>query len=503
MLWVISLLSFVCVARCARILGVFPTPSISHQVVYQPVWQELSLRGHQVTVFTPNPLKNPKLTNLTEIDMSSTYDIINRDDISKTMSKNNYLIKTVLWVANFFTEVIEENLKQSESLIKDPRRKFDLIIVETLHPLVYSYACRFKAPVIGISSLGVFLQTHDAVGNPTHPALNPDLLLNFVGEIGLYQRAYSAFYNIWYRLLYHWHILPQGDKVARKYFGDSCPHLGDIERNVSLILVNTNPILHPVRPNVPAIIEMGQMHINSKKPLPQASVSFYLHLRLNHLQNYLDRSTQGVIYFSLGSNVKSANLTENVRKVIIQALSELPYNVLWKWETDHLPDQPKNVMTQKWLPQQDLLGHKNIKAFVTQGGLQSMEEAITNGVPLIGMPFFADQPLNVMKMVNLGIARSVDHATMTKASLKEVIIEVAENEKYRTKVRELRDLLFDQPMNGLDKAVWWIEYVLRHKGARHLRSPAVDMPWYEYFLLDVAASVLLILGIVTYLVFLS
>lgn len=59
-----------------------------------------------------------------------------------------------------------------------------------------------------------------------------------------------------------------------------------------------------------------------------------------------------------------------------------------------------------------------------------MEEAITRGVPLIGMPFFADQPLNVKKMVDLGIARRVDPLKMTKDDLKEAIIDVAENNKY-------------------------------------------------------------------------
>lgn len=49
------------------------------------------------------------------------------------------------------------------------------------------------------------------------------------------------------------------------------------------------------------------------------------------------------------------------------------------------------------------------------------------------------------------------------------------------------DLTQDQPQNPLERAVWWTEYVIRHKGARHLRSAAVDMPWYQYFLLDVFA----------------
>lgn len=51
-------------------------------------------------------------------------------------------------------------------------------------------------------------------------------------------------------------------------------------------------------------------------------------------------------------------------------------------------------------------------------------------------------------------------------------------------------------MKGIDKVVWWTEYVIRHGGAKHLRNPAADLPWYQYFLLDVAAAFLTFLALV-------
>ena len=41
-----------------------------------------------------------------------------------------------------------------------------------------------------------------------------------------------------------------------------------------------------------------------------------------------------------------------------------------------LKDLPKNVLTSSWVPQQDVLGHPNLKVFVTHGGLGSVMEAI-------------------------------------------------------------------------------------------------------------------------------
>ena len=35
----------------------------------------------------------------------------------------------------------------------------------------------------------------------------------------------------------------------------------------------------------------------------------------------------------------------------------------------------------------------------------------------------------------------------------------------------------DQPVSPSTVANYWIEYVVRHNGAKHLRSPFIDMPW--------------------------
>jgi glucuronosyltransferase len=51
------LLYAVCSTEAARILRIFPTPSISHQLPFQAIMKALAARGHQVTVISPNPLK--------------------------------------------------------------------------------------------------------------------------------------------------------------------------------------------------------------------------------------------------------------------------------------------------------------------------------------------------------------------------------------------------------------------------------------------------------------
>lgn len=65
--------------------------------------------------------------------------------------------------------------------------------------------------------------------------------------------------------------------------------------------------------------------------------------------------------------------------------------------------------------------------FITQGGLQSTEEAIYHHIPIIGMPFVGDQLTNVQRIVDKGMGLSLDHNTLDKETLKKSILEVIDN----------------------------------------------------------------------------
>jgi glucuronosyltransferase len=75
------------------------------------------------------------------------------------------------------------------------------------------------------------------------------------------------------------------------------------------------------------------------------------------LQKFLDEAKDGVIYFRLGSSVLSDHMPQEKIRAFLEAFSELPQKILWKWESDSLPGQPANVKIGKWLPQQDILGN--------------------------------------------------------------------------------------------------------------------------------------------------
>lgn len=90
-----------------------------------------------------------------------------------------------------------------------------------------------------------------------------------------------------------------------------------------------------------------------------------------------------------------------------------------------LPYAPWKVCTTKYIS----VAHPNVKVFISQCGLQSTEEAVARGVPIVGIPFIADQELNAKRLEENGVVVNIDFVTMTKEELKEAVTEVAENEK--------------------------------------------------------------------------
>lgn len=61
-------------------------------------------------------------------------------------------------------------------------------------------------------------------------------------------------------------------------------------------------------------------------------------------------------------------------------------------------------------------------------------------------------------------------------------------------MKELDELARDQPMEPLEKAVWWIEYVIRHNGTKHLNNFQFGRGFYHHIVdFDVLAVVTTIL----------
>lgn len=267
---------------------------------------------------------------------------------------------------------------------------------------------------------------------------------------------------------------------------DRYPPLEEVYKNVSLILTNHHFSQGPIRPNVPALIEIGGIQIKEKPdPLPE------------DLAEIMDSAKEGIIYFSLGTNVQGSNLSPEKAKIIFDVLSQLPYKVLMKWSGSDIPRKSPNIIYKSWLPQDDILAHPNVKLFITHGGQGSVVESQYHGVPMVGIPFFGDQHSNMANVKKSGFGLSLQYTSLTEEELRSTILEVLNNPMYRENVKKFSTLYRDRPMTPRQLVRYWVDYVIRHNGAKHMQSPAVHMNWWQLNSLDVIGFLLaVIFGIV-------
>ncbi|XP_069313540.1 UDP-glucuronosyltransferase 2B4-like isoform X3 [Eulemur rufifrons] len=231
------------------------------------------------------------------------------------------------------------------------------------------------------------------------------------------------------------------------------------------------------RPLLPNFHFIGGHHCKPAKPLPK------------EMEDFVQSSGEnGVVVFSLGSMI--SNMTEERANVIASALAQIPQKVLWRFDGNKPDALGSNTQMYKWLPQNDLLGHPKTKAFITHGGANGVYEAIYHGVPMVGIPLFADQPDNIAHMKAKGAAVRVDINTLSSTDLLNALKTVINDPMYKENAMKLSRIHHDQPMKPLDRAVFWIEFVMRHKGAKHLRVAAHDLTWFQYHSLDVIGFLL-------------
>lgn len=198
---------------------------------------------------------------------------------------------------------------------------------------------------------------------------------------------------------------------------------------------------------------------------------------------------------SLGSNVRSSDLSQEKLTIFLNKFKSIKQKVVWKFETD-LPNKPDNVIIGKWLPQNDILAHPNVKVFISHCGKGGVTEAKYHGVPVLGIPLFAEQSGNVGILVSEGWAVKISFGDLNETIFSESLDEIVGNPKYGQQAHKLSSLYRDRPEHPLDKAAFWIEYVIRHNGARHMQSSAVHLNVFQYYMVDVLAFILAIVFVI-------
>ncbi|ACI47393.1 EGT [Spodoptera litura nucleopolyhedrovirus II] len=476
-------------ASSARILAVFPTPAYSHHSVFKVYVRALVERGHEVVVIKSTdkvdyksdhrPYRLSNNNNVTEIDVSLSQDyfkkLMKQAQVfrkrglvadSSTVTADNYM-GMVRMISDQF------NLPAVKKLIKE-KPKFDVIITEAFidYSLVFSHLFD-DAPVIQISSGYAVAENFETMGAVSrHPVYYPNMwrdkfsnlnVWDLINELYVELKLYNEFNK----------LADEQNQLLKQQFGADTPTIQELRNRVQLLFVNTHPVFDNNRPVPPSVQYLGSLHLTDKHPKPLFGT----------VREVLDNATNGAVYVSFGSGISTDEMESEFIEMLLRTFETLPYTILWKYD-GYLSRMPDNVFVQSWFEQYDLLHHPNLKAFVTQGGVQSTDEAIDALVPMVGMPMMGDQAFNTNKYAELGIGRVVDTVTVNTLEMIDAITDVAENPRYRKKMTELRHLIRHQAIAPIHKAIWYTEHVIdsSRQGETLLKTKASNVNYSDYIM---------------------
>ncbi|XP_017015599.3 UDP-glycosyltransferase UGT5-like [Drosophila takahashii] len=472
-----------------KILAVYAYPGKSHFMMHNALIRELVESGHQVTMITAFSLEKEQLgSNYTEILIEPVYDYW--QDVKMNFKAHHLFELTRLNHYDFLKMLEIIGVKTTEHALRQPKVQalinakekhgvFDLLLAEQFYQEAFlALAHVYKIPVVTTSTLMYESHMSQMMGLITPWSFVPHSFMPFTDRMTFLERvknSYVSFYQDMDRLL---NYFPKMDAVVREFFGPvlaEVPKVKQMEREISVMLLNSHAPLTTSRPTVDAMVPVGGMHIYPPKALPA------------DMQEFLDGATEGAIFFSLGSNVQSKDMPVEMLRLFLQVFGSLKQRVLWKFEDESIRQLPENVMVRKWLPQADILAHRNVKVFITHGGLFGTQEGVHYAVPMLGIPIYCDQHLNINKAVLGGYAISLHFQSITEEILRESLLQLIHNTTYKENVQRASNIFRDRPLEPRKSAVYWIEYVIRHRGAPHMRSAGLDLNWFQFYLLDVVA----------------
>uniref|UniRef100_A0A182J0C5 UDP-glucuronosyltransferase n=1 Tax=Anopheles atroparvus TaxID=41427 RepID=A0A182J0C5_ANOAO len=461
-----------------RILCIYPSSGRSHVLVGQALLKGLAERGHDVTMVSPFKLSKP-VNNYREIVTQKVELGQMTKDFLQKSTGNSFMGIVQLFQSQFRT---------AEMVLEDPQlqaiknENFDLVIVGYfVADFVLGLGPHFNAPTVVLFSAGLSKLTADFVGNPRAISTVPHLMIGGRGMKGFGDRLKNFLFSGVENVISAVASYAQASYYERFFPSDRYPKYTDVRRNVSLVLLNTHFSQSMPRPYLPNVVEVGGLQIKAKPdPLPK------------DIREWLDGAEHGVVYFCLGSNLKSADLPQKKLDAILNTFAQLKQRVLWKWESESIPNAPPNVLSKSWLPQDDVLAHKNVILFISHGGLGGVAEAKYHGVPVLGIPIFAEQFQNIQAMVEEGIAMQLNYQELDETSFSRAVNIMVREHRYREKIKEISNVYRDRPLSALDTACYWVEYVARYSGAPQLHYPGSEMSFFQLESLDVIGFLLVV-----------
>ncbi|KAI1729511.1 UDP-glucoronosyl and UDP-glucosyl transferase domain-containing protein [Ditylenchus destructor] len=281
--------------------------------------------------------------------------------------------------------------------------------------------------------------------------------------------------------------------VLTEAFGDQFPLLKIIVQNASLMFVNSSPFYDLPHHISNKVIHIGGIVEPKNNPLNE------------EIRRIYEDAKDGVILFSFGTFANPDTMQSGLKLALIKAFAHFPtYRFIWKFkqsDTDKkLLENSTNVHLFEWIDQMAILGHPKTKAFITQCGLNSMNEAALSGVPTVGIPLIGDQRYNaaVMNYKRVGVFVDIQEVESTQGTvvvdaLRKVLFEL----EYRENIQKVRRKLLAQPFSPKEKVIRWVEFAAQFPHLNELNLPTIEeMGLLAYYSWDVILVTFFIFGMI-------
>jgi len=165
-----------------------------------------------------------------------------------------------------------------------------------------------------------------------------------------------------------------------------------------------------------------------------------------NLEIKMDGSGKPLIYISLGTVVKGA---KSFFKKCIRAFEKEDVTVILsvgkQFDIRKLGKAPGNFQVYQTVPQLSVLNNADI--FITHGGMNSVSEALFYGVPMVVIPFMADQPTNARRIEKLGLGRQLDYKDVSSDLLKQTVLEMLNDRKLKERITGMKKKMENCPGN--------------------------------------------------------
>ncbi|KAM6907699.1 UDP-glucuronosyltransferase 2C1-like [Xenentodon cancila] len=470
----------------------------SHWINMKILLEELHARGHNITVIRASTSwyikeTSPLYTTVTlQIDkgFENFFDVFLEQQLK--MQRERASILTFFKLTKYYLSMITEahsiwceitaGIFDNQDLVKSfTDSKYDLVLTDPAIAGGVVLAKYLKLPLVLnvrwiTSGDGHFILAPSPLSYIPVPGSGLTDKMNFI------QRVKNVFFHGLILFQEKFMVGPIYDSICEKYIEGGCD-IVSLLQEADIWLFRSDFVFDFPRPTMPNVAYIGGFQCKPAQPLP-ADLEEFVQSAGEH----------GVIIMTLGTLVNA--LPKEVTDEIASAFAKMPQKVIWKHKGERPSTQGNNTLIVDWMPQKDLLGHPQVKVFVAHGGTNGVQEAIYYGVPVLGIPLFFDQYDNLLRLQERGAAKIIQLSDFNGHSFDESIKEVLHQDSYRKNMQRLSHLHRDQPLTPMDQAVFWVEYVIRHRGAPHLRTTAYKMPWYSYYSLDV---ILFLLSIATVL----